>query len=135
MEKPNGLTDDERRIVMETRIFVTALARREQHLLVTLPHTAPSAAYLLRQAFDEAIHTTLSVHVESLHREPKCSRLPRIRRFATRMIPIPFIDTPRTRFKTGTLKTIRSPENLSFPHCVGLPVLLRRVTADLALGP
>ena len=58
---PNGLTDDERRIVMRNLgFFVTADSLAANNIVLgTYRHiTAPECRqFLLRQAFEEAIHT------------------------------------------------------------------------------
>jgi ribonucleoside-diphosphate reductase beta chain len=61
VEKPNGLTEDERRIVKRNLgFFVTADSLAANNIVLgTYRHiTAPECRqFLLRQAFEEAIHT------------------------------------------------------------------------------
>ena len=89
---PNGLTEDERRIVKRNLgFFVTADSLAANNIVLgTYRHiTAPECRqYLLRQAFEEAIHTHAYQYiVESLdlRREPRSSTpTTRFRRSATR---------------------------------------------------
>src|ERR687891_2581702 len=110
---PNGLTEDERRIVKRNLgFFVTADSLAANNItLGTYRHiTAPECRqFLLRQAFEEAIHTHAYQYiVESLgldeseifaaYREVKCIR-------DKDDFLIPFIDTlTDPAFKTGTLE-------------------------------
>ena len=111
---PNGLTDDERLIVKRNLgFFVTADSLAANNIVLgTYRHiTAPECRqYLLRQAFEEAIHTHAYQYiVESLgmdeaeifnaYNEVKCIR------DKDRFL-IPFIDTlTDPHFKTGTFET------------------------------
>ena len=113
-KNPHGLTDDERLIVKRNLgFFVTADSLAANNILLgTYRHiTAPECRqYLLRQAFEEAIHTHAYQYiVESLgldvgeifnaYHEIPCIR-------AKDEFLIPFIDTlTNPEFKTGT------PEN------------------------
>ena len=88
---PNGLTEDERRIVKRNLgFFVTADSLAANNIVLgTYRHiTAPECRqYLLRQAFEEAIHTHAYQYiVESLRStKARCStRTTRSRRSATR---------------------------------------------------
>jgi len=110
---PNGLTDDERLIVKRNLgFFVTADSLAANNIVLgTYRHiTAPECRqYLLRQAFEEAIHTHAYQYiVESLgmdeaeifnaYNEVKCIR------DKDRFL-IPFIDTlTDPNFKTGTFE-------------------------------
>ncbi len=110
---PNGLTDDERLIVKRNLgFFVTADSLAANNIVLgTYRHiTAPECRqYLLRQAFEEAIHTHAYQYiVESLgmdeaeifnaYNEVKCIR------DKDRFL-IPFIDTlTDPHFKTGTFE-------------------------------
>ena len=83
-KNPNGLTDDERRIVKRNLgFFVTADSLAANNIVLgTYRHiTAPECRqYLLRQAFEEAIHTHAYQYiVESARprRERDLQRLPR----------------------------------------------------------
>ena len=111
---PNGLTDDERLIVKRNLgFFVTADSLAANNIVLgTYRHiTAPECRqYLLRQAFEEAIHTHAYQYiVESLgmdeaeifnaYNEVKCIR------DKDRFL-IPFIDTlTDPNFKTGTFES------------------------------
>ena len=111
---PNGLTDDERRIVKRNLgFFVTADSLAANNIVLgTYRHiTAPECRqYLLRQAFEEAIHTHAYQYiVESLdldeseifnaYREVDSIR-------AKDDFLLPFIDTlTDPHFKTGTPQT------------------------------
>ncbi len=111
---PNGLTEDERLIVKRNLgFFVTADSLAANNIVLgTYRHiTAPECRqYLLRQAFEEAIHTHAYQYiVESLgmdeseifnaYNEVKCIR------DKDRFL-IPFIDTlTDPEFKTGTFET------------------------------
>jgi ribonucleoside-diphosphate reductase beta chain len=113
-KNPNGLTDDERLIVKRNLgFFVTADSLAANNIVLgTYRHiTAPECRqYLLRQAFEEAIHTHAYQYIaESLgldeseifaaYKEVKCIR-------DKDDFLIPFIDTlTDPTFKTGT------PEN------------------------
>ena len=89
---PNGLTEDERRIVKRNLgFFVTADSLAANNIVLgTYRHiTAPECRqYLLRQAFEEAIHThayQYIVEIAGPGRERDLQRLPRGRsRSATR---------------------------------------------------
>ena len=111
---PNGLTDDERRLVMRNLgFFVTADSLAANNIVLgTYRHiTAPECRqYLLRQAFEEAIHTHAYQYiVESLGLNEgevfnAYHEIASIR--AKDEFLIPFIDTlTNPMFKTGT------PEN------------------------
>ena len=110
---PNGLTDDERRIIMRNLgFFVTAdsLAANNIVLGTYRQITAPECRqYLLRQAFEEAIHTHAYQYiVESLGLNQAeifnaYHEVPSIR--AKDEFLIPFIDVlTDPSFKTGTLE-------------------------------
>ena len=111
---PNGLTEDERRIIKRNLgFFVTADSLAANNIVLgTYRHiTAPECRqYLLRQAFEEAIHTHAYQYiVESLGLDESeifnaYHEVPSIR--AKDEFLIPFIDTlTNPHFKTGT------PEN------------------------
>ena len=111
---PNGLTDDERRIIKRNLgFFVTADSLAANNIVLgTYRHiTAPECRqYLLRQAFEEAIHTHAYQYiVESLGLEESeifnaYHEIPSIR--AKDEFLIPFIDIlTNPHFKTGTFET------------------------------
>ena len=108
---PNGLTEDERRIVKRNLgFFVTADSLAANNIVLgTYRHiTAPECRqYLLRQAFEEAIHTHAYQYiVESLQLDDgeifnAYNEIPSIR--AKDEFLIPFINTlTDPAFKTGT---------------------------------
>ncbi len=108
---PNGLTDDERRIVMRNLgFFTTADSLAANNIVLgTYRHiTAPECRqYLLRQAFEEAIHTHAYQYiVESLGLDEgevfnMYHEIPSIRDKDEFLIP--FIDTlTNPEFRTGT---------------------------------
>jgi ribonucleoside-diphosphate reductase beta chain len=108
---PNGLTDDERRIVLRNLgFFTTADSLAANNIVLgTYRHiTAPECRqYLLRQAFEEAIHTHAYQYiVESLGLDEgevfnMYHEVPSIREKDEFLIP--FIDTLcNPEFKTGT---------------------------------
>jgi ribonucleoside-diphosphate reductase beta chain len=108
---PNGLTEDERRVVKRNLgFFVTADSLAANNIVLgTYRHiTAPECRqYLLRQAFEEAIHTHAYQYiVESLALDEgevfnAYHEIPSIR--AKDEFLIPFIDTlTNPSFKTGT---------------------------------
>ena len=108
---PNGLTEDERRLVKRNLgFFVTADSLAANNIVLgTYRHiTAPECRqYLLRQAFEEAIHTHAYQYiVESLGLDEgevfnAYHEIPSIR--AKDEFLIPFIDTlTDPTFKTGT---------------------------------
>ncbi len=112
-KNPNGLTDDERRLVMRNLgFFVTADSLAANNIVLgTYRHiTAPECRqYLLRQAFEEAIHTHAYQYiVESLGLNEgevfnAYHEIASIR--AKDEFLIPFIDTlTNPLFKTGTLE-------------------------------
>ena len=111
---PNGLTEDERRVVKRNLgFFVTADSLAANNIVLgTYRHiTAPECRqYLLRQAFEEAIHTHAYQYiVESLQLEEAeifnaYHEIPSIR--AKDEFLIPFIDTlTDPSFHTGTLES------------------------------
>ena len=108
---PNGLTEDERRLVKRNLgFFVTADSLAANNIVLgTYRHiTAPECRqYLLRQAFEEAIHTHAYQYiVESLGLDESeifnaYHEIPSIRDKDEFLIP--FIDTlTNPNFKTGT---------------------------------
>ena len=110
-KNPNGLTEDERRVVKRNLgFFVTADSLAANNIVLgTYRHiTAPACRqYLLRQAFEEAIHTHAYQYiVESLGLEEgeifnAYHEVPSIR--AKDEFLIPFIDTlTDPGFQTGT---------------------------------
>lgn len=110
---PNGLTDDERRLVMRNLgFFVTADSLAANNIVLgTYRHiTAPECRqYLVRQAFEEAIHTHAYQYiVESLGLDESeifnaYREVPSIRDKDEFLIP--FIDTlTDPSFRTGTLE-------------------------------
>ena len=110
---PNGLTEDERRIVKRNLgFFVTADSLAANNIVLgTYRHiTAPECRqYLLRQAFEEAIHTHAYQYiVESLQLDEgevfnAYNEIPSIR--AKDQFLIPFIELlTDPAFKTGTLE-------------------------------
>jgi ribonucleoside-diphosphate reductase beta chain len=113
-KNPNGLSEDERRIVKRNLgFFVTADSLAANNIVLgTYRHiTAPECRqYLLRQAFEEAIHTHAYQYiVESLQLDEgevfnAYHEIPSIR--AKDEFLIPFIDTlTDPAFKTGTLES------------------------------
>jgi ribonucleoside-diphosphate reductase beta chain len=113
-KSPNGLTEDERRLVKRNLgFFVTADSLAANNIVLgTYRHiTAPECRqYLLRQAFEEAIHTHAYQYiVESLGLNEgevfnAYHEIASIR--AKDEFLIPFIDTlTNPMFKTGTLET------------------------------
>ncbi|TQK03418.1 ribonucleotide-diphosphate reductase subunit beta [Herbaspirillum sp. SJZ107] len=113
-KNPNGLTEDERRIVKRNLgFFVTADSLAANNIVLgTYRHiTAPECRqYLLRQAFEEAIHTHAYQYiVESLGLDEKeifnaYNEIPSIRDKDQFLIPfIEVINDPE--FKTGTLES------------------------------
>ena len=111
---PTGLTEDERRIITRNLgFFVTADSLAANNIVLgTYRHiTAPECRqYLLRQAFEEAIHTHAYQYiVESLGLDEgevfnAYHEIPSIR--AKDEFLIPFIDTlTNPMFKTGTPET------------------------------
>src|SRR5690349_1464170 len=112
-QDPNGLTDDERRLVKRNLgFFVTADSLAANNIVLgTYRHiTAPECRqYLLRQAFEEAIHTHAYQYiVESLRLDEgevfnAYHEIPSIRDKDEFLIP--FIDTlTDPTFRTGTLE-------------------------------
>jgi len=112
-KNPNGLTEDERRIVKRNLgFFVTADSLAANNIVLgTYRHiTAPECRqYLLRQAFEEAIHTHAYQYiVESLGLDEKeifnaYNEIPSIRDKDQFLIPfIEVINDPE--FHTGTLE-------------------------------
>jgi ribonucleoside-diphosphate reductase beta chain len=113
-KNPNGLTEDERRIVMRNLgFFVTADSLAANNIVLgTYRHiTAPECRqFLLRQAFEEAIHTHAYQYiVESLDLDEgeifnAYNEIPSIR--AKDEFLIPFIDAiADPNFHTGTPET------------------------------
>src|SRR3954452_19956311 len=111
---PNGLTEDERRVVKRNLgFFVTADSLAANNIVLgTYRHiTAPECRqYLLRQAFEEAIHPlSYQYIVESLDLEESeifnaYREIPSIREKDQFLIP--FIDTlTDPHFKTGSADT------------------------------
>ena len=143
---PNGLTEDERRIVKRNLgFFVTADSLAANNIVLgTYRHiTAPECRqFLLRQAFEEAIHTHAYQYiVESLGLDEARSSTPTTRsiRSATRTSSC---SLHRARswipaFKTGTpendQRLLKSADRVRLPD--GRPVLLRRLHADPGAGP
>lgn len=112
-KNPNGLTDDERRIVTRNLgFFVTADSLAANNIVLgTYRHiTSPECRqYLLRQAFEEAIHTAAYQYiVESLGLDEReifnaYNEVPSIR--DKDQFLMPFIDVlTDPAFKTGTLE-------------------------------
>jgi ribonucleoside-diphosphate reductase beta chain len=112
-KNPNGLSEDERRLVKRNLgFFVTADSLAANNIVLgTYRHiTAPECRqYLLRQAFEEAIHTHAYQYiVESLGLDEKeifnaYNEIPSIRDKDQFLIPfIEVINDPE--FKTGTLE-------------------------------
>jgi ribonucleoside-diphosphate reductase beta chain len=113
-KNPNGLTEDERRLVKRNLgFFVTADSLAANNIVLgTYRHiTAPECRqYLLRQAFEEAIHTHAYQYiVESLGLDEKeifnaYNEVQSIR--DKDQFLIPFIETlTNPEFKTGTLES------------------------------
>jgi ribonucleoside-diphosphate reductase beta chain len=113
-KNPNGLTDDERRLVKRNLgFFVTADSLAANNIVLgTYRHiTAPECRqYLLRQAFEEAIHTHAYQYiVESLGLDEKeifnaYNEIASIR--DKDQFLIPFIETlTNPEFKTGTVES------------------------------
>ena len=142
---PNGLTDDERRIVKRNLgFFVTADSLAANNIVLgTYRHiTAPECRqFLLRQAFEEAIHTHAYQYiVESLGLDESeifnaYNEVQSIRDKDEFLIPfIEAIMDPN--FHTGTPETdqrlLEEPDRVRLPD--GRPVLLRRLHADPGAG-
>ena len=145
-KNPHGLTDDERLIVKRNLgFFVTADSLAANNIVLgTYRHiTAPECRqYLLRQAFEEAIHTHAYQYiVESLgldeaeifnaYHEVKSIR-------DKDEFLIPFIDVlTNPTFKTGTPEADRQLLKSLIVFCLhhGGAVLLRRLRADPRDGP
>src|SRR5574343_1917397 len=112
-KNPNGLTEDERRIVKRNLgFFVTADSLAANNIVLgTYRHiTAPECRqYLLRQAFEEAIHTHAYQYiVESLGLDEgeifnAYNEIPSIRDKDQFLIPFIEVLTDPT-FRTGTLE-------------------------------
>jgi ribonucleoside-diphosphate reductase beta chain len=143
---PNGLTEDERRIVKRNLgFFVTADSLAANNIVLgTYRHiTAPECRqFLLRQAFEEAIHTHAYQYiVESLGLDEgeifnAYNEVQSIRDKDEFLIPfIEAIMDPD--FKTGTPENdqtpAQEPDRVRLPD--GRPVLLRRLHADPGAGP
>ena len=143
---PNGLTEDERRIIKRNLgFFVTADSLAANNIVLgTYRHiTAPECRqFLLRQAFEEAIHTHAYQYiVESLGpgRERDLQRLQR-GQVDPRQGRVP---DPVHRRDHGSALPHRharerpdaaeEPDRLRLPD--GRPVLLRRLHADPGAGP
>ena len=145
---PNGLTEDERRIIKRNLgFFVTADSLAANNIVLgTYRHiTAPECRqFLLRQAFEEAIHTHAYQYiVESLGLDESeifnaYNEVDSIRDEGR--VPDPVhrhaIMDPATSH-TGTLETdqtlLKSPDRVRLPD--GRAVLLRRLHADPGAGP
>ena len=145
-KNPNGLTDDERLIVKRNLgFFVTADSLAANNIVLgTYRHiTAPECRqYLLRQAFEEAIHTHAYQYiVESLglNEAEIFNAYHEIKSIRDKdEFLIPFIDTlTNPTFKTGTMEADQSaaeePDRVLLHH--GGAVLLRRLRADPGDGP
>ncbi len=145
-KNPNGLTDDERRLVKRNLgFFVTADSLAANNIVLgTYRHiTAPECRqYLLRQAFEEAIHTHAYQYiVESLGLDEgeifnAYHEVASIRDKDEFLIP--FIDVlTDPAFKTGTTgdrpAAAEVADRVRLPH--GRPVLLCRLHADPGAGP
>jgi ribonucleoside-diphosphate reductase beta chain len=142
---PNGLTEDERRIIKRNLgFFVTADSLAANNIVLgTYRHiTAPECRqFLLRQAFEEAIHTHAYQYiVESLGLDESeifnaYNEVASIRDKDEFLIPfIEAIMDPN--FHTGTPKrpdAAAQPDRVRLPD--GRPVLLRRLHADPVAGP
>jgi ribonucleoside-diphosphate reductase beta chain len=142
---PNGLSDDERRIIKRNLgFFVTADSLAANNIVLgTYRHvTAPECRqFLLRQAFEEAIHTHAYQYiVESLGLDESeifnaYHEVASIRDKDEFLIP--FIDAIMDpNFTTGTPENdqhaAEEPDRLRVPD--GRPVLLRRLHADPGAG-
>ena len=145
-KNPNGLTDDERLIVKRNLgFFVTADRLAANNIVLgTYRHiTAPECRqYLLRQAFEEAIHTHAYQYiVESLgldesgdlqrlsrgQVDPRQGRVPDpVHRGADR-------SRLQDRHDGGRPGAAEEPDRVRLHH--GRPVLLRRLRADPRDGP
>ena len=145
-KNPNGLTEDERRLVKRNLgFFVTADSLAANNIVLgTYRHiTAPECRqYLLRQAFEEAIHTHAYQYiVESLgldegevfnaYHEIKSIR-------DKDEFLIPFIDTltnpaVQDRHAGKRPEAPEEPDRVRLHH--GGAVLLRRLHADPRAGP
>ena len=142
---PNGLSEDERRIIKRNLgFFVTADSLAANNItLGTYRHiTAPECRqFLLRQAFEEAIHTHAYQYiVESLGLDEgeifnAYHEVSSIREKDEFLIP--FIDAIMDpHFHTGTPKRPdAAEEHHRFRLPDGRPVLLRRLHADSGAGP
>ncbi len=145
-KNPNGLTDDERLIVKRNLgFFVTADSLAANNIVLgTYRHiTAPECRqYLLRQAFEEAIHTHAYQYiVESLGLDEAeiFNAYHEIKSIRDKdEFLIPFIDVlTNPMFKTGTPESrpgaAEEPDRVRLHH--GGPLLLRRLRADPGDGP
>jgi ribonucleoside-diphosphate reductase beta chain len=143
---PNGLTEDERRMVKRNLgFFVTADSLAANNItLGTYRHiTAPECRqFLLRQAFEEAIHTHAYQYItESLGLDESeifnaYNEVKSIRDKDEFLIPfINVIMDPN--FKTGTLETDQTLLKSLDRVCLsdGRPVLLRGLHTNFGLGP
>ena len=143
---PNGLTDDERRLVKRNLgFFVTADSLAANNIVLgTYRHiTAPECRqYLLRQAFEEAIHTHAYQYiVESLGLDEgeifnAYHEIASIRDKDEFLIP--FIDTlTDPDFQTGTPETDQKllKSLIVFACLMEGPVLLRRLHPDPGARP
>jgi hypothetical protein len=138
---PNGLTDDERRLIKRNLgFFVTADSLAANNIVLgTYRHiTAPECRqYLLRQAFEEAIHTHAYQYiVESLGLDEgevfnAYHEVQSIRDKDEFLIPfIDVLTNPQLqdRHARNRPAAAEEPDRLRLPH--GRPVLLRRLRAD-----
>ena len=143
---PNGLTEDERRIIKRNLgFFVTADSLAANNIVLgTYRHiTAPECRqFLLRQAFEEAIHTHAYQYiVESLGLDEAeifnaYNEVPSIR--DKDQFLIPFIEAIMDpNFHTGTPRSrpdaAQVADRLRLPD--GRPVLLCRLHPDPGAGP
>ena len=143
---PNGLTEDERRIVKRNLgFFVTADSLAANNIVLgTYRHiTAPECRqFLLRQAFEEAIHTHAYQYiVESLGLDESeifnaYNEVPSIREKDQFLIPfIDAISDPQLphRHARDRPDAAQVADRVRLPD--GRPVLLRRLHADPGAGP
>jgi ribonucleoside-diphosphate reductase beta chain len=143
---PNGLTEDERRIIKRNLgFFVTADSLAANNIVLgTYRHiTAPECRqFLLRQAFEEAIHTHAYQYiVESLGLDESeifnaYNEVPSIRDKDEFLIP--FIDAImrpelQDRHARNRPDAAQVADRVRLPD--GRPVLLRRLHADPCAGP
>ncbi len=143
---PNGLTEDERRIVKRNLgFFVTADSLAANNIVLgSYRHiTAPECRqFLLRQAFEEAIHTHAYQYIVGVAGPGRKRDLQRLQRgdVDPQQGPVPdplhrHADRPalQDRHAGGRPEAAEIADRVRLPD--GRPVLLRRLHADPGAGP